>query len=339
MVGQSPFHQRIPVQELSQVGEARRSVHAACRRAGLTEEQQGKAAIIATELATNIARHTQGGEILHSLVDLPSGLAIEIIGVDKGPGMRDPARCLQDGYSTKGTSGNGFGAIRRLSDEFDYHSSQERGSVVVARMSAGRSRSAGDSPVELAGLSIAHPGEPVCGDAWRVKWCEDGFSVMVVDGLGHGLPASEAANAAVASFETPGLTSPASLVERAHADLRGTRGAVIAIAALDFNRKRLSYCGVGNISGRLILGGESRGLVSLHGTAGGPGVKIRPFEYEWPADSMLLMYSDGLGSRCDPRSDPGLMARHPAVVAAALYRDFKRGRDDASIVVIRWSGR
>jgi hypothetical protein len=56
---------------------------------------------------------------------------------------------------------------------------------------------------------------------------------------------------------------------------------------------------------------------------------------DWPKDGVLIMHSDGLQSRWDLSSYSGLMSRHPAVIAAALVRDFRRQRDDASVVVVK----
>ncbi len=50
---------------------------------------------------------------------------------------------------------------------------------------------------------------------------------------------------------------------------------------------------------------------------------------------MLVLHSDGLHTRWDLAAYPGLAARHPAIIGGALLRDFRRQRDDASVVVIK----
>src|SRR5690606_7183907 len=114
----SDFHRRVPVGDASQVGVARRTVQVVCQPAGLNESLTGKASIVASEIATNIVRHAVGGEVLCRILDLPTGTVLEILGIDRGPGMDNPERCLSDGYSSRGTSGNGLGAVRRQADEF-----------------------------------------------------------------------------------------------------------------------------------------------------------------------------------------------------------------------------
>ena len=47
------------------------------------------------------------------------------------------------------------------------------------------------------------------------------------------------------------------------------------------------------------------------------------------------MHSDGLQSKWDLSGYAGLLSRHPAIICGALIRDFRRQRDDASVVVVK----
>jgi hypothetical protein len=116
-----------------------------------------------------------------------------------------------------------------------------------------------------------------------------------------------------------------------------SRGCAVAVASFDAKGMRLSYSGIGNIAGRLISGGNSRGLISVNGTAGVQVGRIQQFEYAWPADAALVMHSDGLQAGWTLDAYPGIYARHPALAAGALYRDFHRGKDDISVVVANWN--
>ena len=87
--------------------------------------------------------------------------------------------------------------------------------------------------------------------------------------------------------------------------------------------------------GVLLAGGSSRSLVSHNGTLGMSSPQIQEFRSEWPPDAMLVMHSDGLQSSWDLSSYAGLASRHPAVIGGALLRDFRRQRDDASVVVVK----
>lgn len=337
-----PYQAIIPVHEASQVGDARRQGVRLAERVGLGENDRGKVAIIATELANNLVRHAgaAGGEIALRLLAHAEGHGVEVLAIDKGPGMADVARCLRDGFSTGGTSGTGLGAVRRLASEFDVFSAPGAGTVIVARLVEGAASTATTppTPVGLRWGVINKPvkGETECGDTWRVVRRPDGSTaVLVADGLGHGPGAAEAATAAALAFDADPFADLKQLFAKAHTALRGTRGAAVAVAHLDPARRTLRYAGIGNIAGTIVDGAARRGLSSHNGTVGAHMSRVHEFEYPWPErGGSLVMHSDGLGTRWDPATYPGLTLRHPAVVAGVLYRDFTRGRDDVTVVVI-----
>jgi hypothetical protein len=140
----------------------------------------------------------------------------------------------------------------------------------------------------------------------------------------------------VIAFNKAPFDEPASLMKAIDSRMRGTRGAAVAIAHLDFRQRLLKYVGIGNIAGSLrdANGSAGRGLFSHHGIAGVQLRKIQEFEYPLPANGFLIMHSDGLQGRWSFDNDPGIFRRHPAIVAGMLYRDFTRGRDDVTVAVI-----
>jgi anti-sigma regulatory factor (Ser/Thr protein kinase) len=322
----------LSVSDASQVGEARRVVAAAARRLGLDATRAGRLAIIATEAAGNLLKHATVGELLLSQLAGGSRAALEIVALDRGPGIADVGRALRDGYSTTGTPGTGLGAIRRLSDEFDLYSSRARGTAVLSRVYLGGPPA---SPALQAGaICVPKPREEVSGDAWAVQDRPRGARVLVADGLGHGPEAHRAARVAVATFqgETGG---PAAVVEACHLALRSTRGAALAVAEVDVAEGRVRFAGVGNVTGAIVGGGRRQNMVSVNGTAGQGTLKVRELEYTWWPGSLLVMASDGLGTRWSLEEYAGLAARHPALVAGVLYRDHARGRDDVTVVAVR----
>ena len=337
----TPSHTVIAVSDASQIGEARRGAQRAAAQAGLNETDAGRVGIVATELATNLVRHVHvGGELLVAARHGESP-AVELLSVDKGPGMADVDRCTRDGFSTGGTPGNGLGAVGRLSSEFDIYSSPS-GTVIWSRVapSNGMPKRWAPATPTCGAVSVAAPGETVCGDAWWLAVGEDRIAMMGADGLGHGPLAAEASVAACAVFGHDAFGGPAHLLEEAHRALTSTRGAALAAASLDPAGQKLRYGGEGNIAGTLLGAGvPSRGLFSHNGTLGHVVRKFQEFEYPWTPDAVLVMHSDGLQTRWDLSKYPGLLRRHPAVIAAVLYRDFRRGRDDATVVVLaRYSG-
>lgn len=319
------MQQRILVEDDSQIGEVRRSAQHLAVACGLDETEVGRVAIVATELATNLCRHGGGGQLLIQPVGAGGRDVIELIAIDRGRGMSDVERCLKDGYSTGGTAGTGLGAVQRLAAEFDIYSVPGQGTVVMARIGACRAS-------RFGAISTPLKGEIDCGDSWAIYFNESSTGVMVIDGLGHGTFAAQAAEKAQEVFAEAPSGTPTVLLERSHRAMGGTRGAAAAVACLE--GAQLHYAGVGNISGRLVDGKASQGLVSHNGTLGLRINRLQQFDYATSPGACLVMHSDGLSARWDLRENMELRSRHPAVVAGVLYRDFVRASDDATVVVV-----
>ena len=324
-------HHVIAVTEPSQVGEARRHAARLASELGFGEVAAGEAAIVVTELATNLARHARGGRLLFATSD--DG-AIELLSLDDGPGMADVAACLRDGFSTAGTPGNGLGAVKRLATRFSIYSLPGKGTVIGVRLTSGAATPA-PAGYRIGAVSLAAPGETACGDAWRFRQGGERAELLVADGLGHGPVAAEAADAAVVVFDDmPGAT-PSVILERAHSRLRTTRGAAVAIATLDDRTRQIVFSGAGNIAGRIISGVGDRTLLSQHGTVGFQVRHLQDMTYDWPPHALLVLHSDGIVTRWSPADAPGLLQCDPLVIAGWLIREHFRGHDDATVAVVQ----
>jgi len=328
---------RVGIAAASDVGECRRTARRLAEGYMFDADEVGKICIVATELATNVLRHGGGGEVLVQMLDDGANPQLEMLAIDRGRGMRDVALCLRDGYSTGGTLGTGLGAVARLSSLFDVFSVPERGTVVLSRISRGgtRASSAAGERVEFGAVCVTLAGEIECGDTWRIADAGDRCALLVADGLGHGALAATAARDSALTFAARPFDAPAELLAAMHERLLGKRGAVAACAQLHLEEARVDYAGVGNIHGSIVGRESSRGLVSHHGTLGFTWARPRQFAYDWPAGDLLIMHSDGLSSRWNLAHLRGLHALHPALIAAVLYRDLGRARDDATVVVVR----
>ncbi|WP_257829147.1 ATP-binding protein [Burkholderia glumae] len=362
-------HASFEIGDPSGVAFARRGAHDIARRGLSGETDLGRVALIVTEAATNILKHAKHGELL--VRELPAhgpqagpqaGSGVELIALDNGPGMPDVRAAFEDGYSNTGTPGTGLGAIRRLSDELAVYSQPGLGTVVRAAV---RTRGGGGSAtatavagLDIGGVCVPYPGETVSGDGWGIEVGGAGLVVTVADGLGHGPEAHVAATCAIdIAHRNPGL-EPGRLMQAMHDALRATRGAAVAIARFDPARTGLSFAGVGNIAaslwggGRLLPGPQqvgrpaadaagSRGereswqLVSRNGIVGHAMRDAQEIAARWQDGAMLILSSDGLGTRWDLAAYPGLRLQPAAVIAAVLYRDFSRRRDDATVVVVK----
>jgi anti-sigma regulatory factor (Ser/Thr protein kinase) len=322
----------LPIGHESGVGDARRAAVRLAERAGLPAARAAAVALLATELATNLARHARDGELLMQALASPVGPAVELLSVDRGPGMADVERCLVDGFSTGGTAGSGLGAVRRIADDFDIYSRPGWGTLVFARV---HGRPAAAERFDWGCISLPAARETVCGDGWALRQLDHELMLMVADGLGHGPLAAEAAEEACRLFAEEPPSEPTAFLERAHRSLGATRGAAIGVVHGSASDLQLTFAGVGNVAGAVVEPAGQRSFAAHNGTVGAHLPRLRAFEYPWPDRSLLVLHSDGLRARWDLRDYPGLHARHPALVAAALYRDYRRPNDDVTVLVAR----
>jgi hypothetical protein len=250
--------------------------------------------------------------------------------------MTDISRCLRDGFSTAGTAGVGMGAIGRMSDGFDIHSLPGIGTVSFARIWRVKPTV---QPAELASptglVASAQRGETVSGDTSAAVQIATRSLALVADGLGHGPQAAEASLVALDTFEANLSLSPAEIMHRMHAALRRTRGAAVAIADIDWLRREVRFCGVGNISACLLSGDKPLNLLSHNGTVGITAPKVQELIYPIYDGALLVMNSDGIRTQWNLDRYPGILSRDAALIAAIVYRDNRRDRDDATVLVLR----
>ena len=320
----------VPITDTSSVGEARRRALHLTERLGLDEVRSGEFALLVTEVARNVLLHGRGGQAILAGSKNSHGPVVRMLGLDKGPGISDVPRAMSDGYSTSGTMGTGLGALKRIASRMEIFTSPT-GTILMVELA---DKAAQQDPL-VAGIAIPHPGERFCGDAWSYHQDNKKSLVILADGLGHGRDAAVAADEAVAVCGSRLDRSPGEILSYINDALKKTRGAVAGIAAIDHSTRILTYAAVGNIAASVISRQTSRSLVSHSGTLGVASPRIQEFQMDWLQDSVLIMHSDGLQSRWDLLSYPGLVSRHPAVIGGVLIRDFRRQRDDASVVVVK----
>jgi anti-sigma regulatory factor (Ser/Thr protein kinase) len=322
--------------EPSHVGEARRVAREMATRLGFDETTVGRVAVVVTELATNLVKHARDGEIVLQAMGRASAAApkLDVVAVDRGPGMRNIRQCFEDGYSTAGSPGTGLGAVARLASRHDLYSRPGQGTVMAATIDPPDGAPDGLA-LEVAGIARPKPGEDACGDAWAVDPRPGGAAIAVVDGLGHGALAADAAAAAVREFHRSSGRPPAERLDRIHAALRQTRGAAGIVADIDARAGRVCFAGIGNVSGMIESREGIRHMVSLGGILGHTVRRINDYAYPWPAGALFIAHTDGLATVRSLEGYPGLAERAPLVIAGVLYRDLLRGRDDAAVVVAR----
>ncbi|WP_177331161.1 ATP-binding protein [Pseudomonas sp. NBRC 111119] len=320
----------VPLADPSDVGHARRIAQKLGEDHGFDEQDAGRVALVTTELCSNVLKHAGHGELHLRVLPREGGrYGIEVLTVDRAQGF-DAQACLADGYSSAGTQGIGMGAVARLAQVFDVHA-DTRGAVVLARLYSKHDVAADQ---RWGATQHALHGDPACGDTWYLTVDGQQVSALVIDGLGHGREAEAAALTGATVFASAPFAEPLQQLQALHHAMSGTRGGAVAVAQYNGASNRLAFTGIGNIGACLVAGTQQRGLASLPGIVGGQFRKTQVFDYADLNGNVLIMYSDGLQSRWNLQDYPGLVHRHPAVIAAVLHRDFCRGRDDVTVLVI-----
>lgn len=329
--------QRYEVSDASHVGEARRRIVELSGELGFDEGGRGRIALVVTEAAKNLLKHARGGQMLVNQVAAGESFVLQVLALDSGPGLRDAGAAMRDGYSTVGTPGTGLGAMRRLADRFAIYTGH-RGTAVLAEFRPAQRPAVLPDHGTVAAVALSKSGEAVSGDGWRVIDVGSDRVVMVVDGLGHGLQAADAATAALQVLDRPFASLP-EVMQDVHGALRSSRGAAVGIARL--GPSTVDYVGVGNIACRVAAGARGasvaldKQLVSHNGTVGHSMRKAEAFRAPLPAGAAVILHSDGLSSRFSLSDFPGLLEQPVALIAGVLFHCFGRHTDDATIVVLR----
>ena len=321
------------VKETHDVGNSRRQLMAIAAAMGFDETLAGKAALIATEFATNLVKHGGGGRLVMRGLDGDGASGIEILSLDKGPGM-DADTCLRDGYSTSGSPGTGLGAVNRLADRFDIYSVPGKGTTLAAILW----RVAPADPAlisDYGAVCLPIESETLCGDGWAMCATRRHVRMMVSDGLGHGPAAAEVSDAAIALFNERDSLAPGAFIQLLNERVTSSRGAAVAMLEIDLDRNLLTFAGIGNIAGYIFTGVRSRGMVSLNGIVGHQLRKVSEFSYECLPGDLVMLHSDGLSTHWKLEDYPGLAYRPANIVAGTFYRDFSRHKDDATILTLR----
>ncbi|NKJ49356.1 serine/threonine protein kinase [Burkholderia sp. SG-MS1] len=318
----------------SGVADARRRAVQMAQTLGLAEKSQADAALIVTEAATNILKYAGHGEIVLKSTDEAGASSLDVIALDRGPGIANLGAACADGFSTGGSLGAGLGTIARHSALFDIYSVAGNGTALLARV--GEKAPAARPPFLVGAKSTPKRGQDVSGDAWAVREAADGLWLTLLDGLGHGALAADASRRAVDIFMAADPAAlPEEVLRTVHAGIKATRGAVMAIAKIEPAKAMLSFAGVGNIVSTVHAGETTQHLLSTDGTVGYNMRTVRPTQASWATGSVFIATTDGLSTRWNLNRHPGLTSRHPSLIASVLHRDFARDADDATIVVIK----
>lgn len=176
-------------------------------------------------------------------------------------------------------------------------------------------------------------GESCSGDAALVLPLPSLTWVMLVDGLGHGPKANEAAQLAIDEACKFGEhTEVEQGLQRLHERLRGSRGVAATLGR--FDERGAILAGVGNVEIRAI-GGASLPFAPSSGVVGGRMTRPRSVRVELPRLARLLFYTDGIARRAP---FDALAALDGERLCSTLLREHSHLHDDATVVHVTYLG-
>jgi anti-sigma regulatory factor (Ser/Thr protein kinase) len=316
----------IDIVDEASVSEAREAVRAGASMLDTTAREQLVAAT--SELARNLLVHVGRGSIGVRAISRQGVPGCEVIVADVGRGIADPRSALRGIPRVTGSLGVGLSATRRQVAELDVDTRIGEGTCFRARTFA--------EPVMRSEVGIyarVHPEETVIGDHAVVVRDDTSMTVGVIDGLGHGQPARDAANLAAVEPARGGALEH--VLQQAHRALAGTRGAVMSLARV--SGTQIEHASIGNIATRIVgIDGTLRLLASTPGTLGSALPRRIPVDQlTRRATDLIVSCSDGILTRFDLADEPTLLQEHPIAVAQRIVERFLRGTDDAIVAVIR----
>lgn len=368
MDGRPKGRRSVRVRAESDVPHAVLSATDFARSVGFSDTESRSLATVVSELATNILKYAHSGSVAMEEVEARYRRGIQVTVSDRGPGIENVQQALQDNYSSSGTLGLGLPGVRRMVDEFDIESTVGVGTRVVVRkwlatrgapvrrrlgadIQTGSSRLAErgtlrgcqsfpSSIAPDASLQIAHANRPcrgefVSGDAVSVTEVDGGVLIGVVDGLGHGHAAHQAAKSATRYLRSHSSSDLAHVLTKLHERLRDSVGAAVSLCWIDLSTGAVRYAAIGNTVFRL-HGATSHRLTATPGTVGEQIRTPRVDTAQLNPDDVLILHTDGISERTDFEDYPQLRYQGVETVADRLVSQYGKRHDDATVAVCRW---
>lgn len=305
---------------------------------GFKKAEQYQIATAVSELAQNIVKYADYGEIEIRPIAHHLQKGIQIRAVDQGPGIAEIATALDDHYSTGGTLGLGLSGVKRLMDEMIIDTEYTDGVRVTAKKWIHKiSKELMRSKAVTASATRPYKGEQVCGDLAWVQYYEDCVFLAVIDAAGHGPEAAAIANDCKSIFNAHYSDELEQIIQLLHDYAKGlSRGLVAGLCRVQITTGLMEYCGMGNIDVR-IFGKQSRRFVSRDGVIGYQITKPITEDYILNDGDVLLMSTDGISTRFDLKDYPQIFLDNVDDVCETIISQFGKHDDDCGCLSMRFS--
>ncbi len=297
--------------------------------------------IVVNELGSNLLKYAPGGHLIFHHVQENDRIGMKIEAADNGPGIKNVGLAMGDGFSSTGSLGYGLGTVNRLMDTLDItsHTGDDHGtSIRCTRWLKQHTRNLSLCPLDFGIITRSYPGMALNGDAFLIKLWEEFALIAVIDGLGHGKFAHQAAAKARNYIEKHFDLSLSDIFSGTARACTGTRGVVMAVALIDWELKKLSLASVGNIILRVFNTGEPVHPMIRRGVVGLNAPRPVVTEHPWENDYVMVFHSDGLSTRWSFKDFAGRAEEEnysAAELARTLFETLAKDTDDATIVVVK----
>ena len=329
---------QIPIDQLFDCALAQQTARQIACGLGFEEQASEEIVLVVAELASNLVKHAGRGTLTLRPLNQGEKIGIEVETEDHGPGMSDVEEAFKDGYSTGGGLGYGLGTVNRLMDELEVSSTAALGTRILCRRWL---RAKADKAI-FHGWQVGVATRPrhfaaANGDAFVIHEWNGQLIAGVIDGLGHGEPAQEAALAAQSYVRSHYDSEFDRLFCGVSRACRGTRGVVMALARFE-SPTTMTLANLGNIEMRPWTGAERLQIIVQRGFLGVRENHVRVQQHRWDPSWMLVLHSDGLRTHWQWADFPGLEREPPQAVANKLLGILAKKDDDATILAVKnWS--
>ena len=321
----------IELREEFHVGVARETAKAIALEMGFSVTSIAQIALAVSEICQNVIRYGITGKVQFSTRN--KGKVLQITVQDKGPGIPNIEKYMQDGYTTTtGSIGVGLMAAKRSVDLFKIQST-EQGTTILLEKHLPIS----ESLFEYGVVSLPDQNYVVNGDAYIVKPFDgDKVLLAVIDGLGQGVPAQQMAKAVQQIIEQQYFQPLEHILLDCHqllqTDTFEEGGVAMSLALL--TPTEIQHLGVGDTHG-YVLNPSLKSPFNIDGRVGGRLLRsLQVKTYTTTDEQYIILCTDGIQSQLNLTDiDWGQSLQR---ITIELFNDYNRPYGDATILVAKY---
>jgi len=317
------------------VAKARDMSSEMAAEAGFDKTECAEVSLAVSEIAGNALKFAGRGAASVQLTDNRKGLQITVH--DRGCGIKNIKKAMQEGYSSKADSlGMGLNAAKRAMDEFSVKSKAENGTTVIMK----KYLPIPEHEIEYGIISLNDERYPVNGDAWIIKEFEGGKALLaVIDGTGNGFNANKVANFVKGIVEENYRSGLPVIVKKCHKKIReafDTSSIMSCVMGLFLLKPRsLEYVGAGDTYIHVTGAQEKIYLQSQRGVVGDirlPHLRLQ--KHRWGRNIIAIMCSDGI-SPCFAGDKDLPLDKSAQHIADFIMENYIREYGDATVLVVK----